>query len=39
MIGIQSQMDRNALDCSIINNRLYNWFEIDNGLCDEQGGI
>ena len=27
------------LYCSIINNRLYNWFELNNGLCDEQGGF
>ena len=27
------------LYCSILNNRLYNWFEVNGGLCDEQAGF
>ena len=27
------------LFCSVLNNRLVNWFELNNGLCDEQGGF
>ena len=24
---------------SVLNNGLVNWFELNNGLCDEQGGF
>ena len=27
------------LYCSILNNRLYNWFEVNGGLCNEQTGF